>query len=145
MEASWLSKINPRKKTGSLVIWLKSKLAANHLLCAGQALFGGGAYGAFCSRYEPSTADKLCFNCNAHHAEEPQGVASALALIRPATAKARIRQSVRCVPDNTAAQTGSVRHSHHRRYLAMQKKTAAATQQVPQSQDVDMENRPACQ
>ncbi|GIZ36580.1 hypothetical protein CKM354_000005000 [Cercospora kikuchii] len=66
MKASWLSKIDPRKRTGSLVIWLKNKVAADYLLMAGQALFGGGAYGAFCSRYEPSTADKICFNCNAY-------------------------------------------------------------------------------
>ncbi|KAI9690188.1 MAG: hypothetical protein M1822_009149 [Bathelium mastoideum] len=52
MKASWLSKIDPLKKTGSLVIWLKNKLAADHLLHIGQALFGGGAYGAFCSRKE---------------------------------------------------------------------------------------------
>ena len=66
MKASWLSKIDPRKETGSPVIWVKNKLAADCLLRTGQALFGGGAYGAFCSRYEPSTADKLCFNCNAY-------------------------------------------------------------------------------
>ncbi|GIZ36536.1 hypothetical protein CKM354_000000700 [Cercospora kikuchii] len=65
-KASWLSKMDPRKRTGSLVIWLKNKVAADYLLKAGQALFGSGAYGAFCSRYEPSTADKMCFNCNAY-------------------------------------------------------------------------------
>lgn len=64
MKARWLNRIDPWKKTGSLVIWLKSKLAADHLLKTGEALFGGGACGAFCSRYEPDTADKLCFNCN---------------------------------------------------------------------------------
>ncbi|KAK5688023.1 hypothetical protein LTS10_000001 [Elasticomyces elasticus] len=107
-KASWLSKIDPRKKTESLVIWLKSKLAANHLLCTGQALFGGGAYGAFCSRYEPSTADKLCFNCNADRAGERRGAASARAITRPGTAKVRIRPSARYALDDTKAPTGSV-------------------------------------
>jgi hypothetical protein len=35
IKASWLSKIDPRKKTGSLAIWLKNKLAAKHLLSTG--------------------------------------------------------------------------------------------------------------
>jgi hypothetical protein len=32
MKANWLSKPDLTKKVGSLVIWLKSKLAAEHLL-----------------------------------------------------------------------------------------------------------------
>ncbi|KAK0772400.1 hypothetical protein LTR02_017784, partial [Friedmanniomyces endolithicus] len=66
MKVSWLSKVNPWKKTGSHAIWLKNRVAADHLLKTGQALFGGGAYGAFCSRYEASAADKMCFNCNTY-------------------------------------------------------------------------------
>lgn len=66
MKARWLSKVGPWKKTGSLVVWLKSKLAADSLLKSGEGIFGGWACWAYCSRYEPDTADKLCFDCNTH-------------------------------------------------------------------------------
>ncbi|TKA61826.1 hypothetical protein B0A49_11603, partial [Cryomyces minteri] len=58
----WLSKAQSQKATGSLVIWLKNKISAEHLLRAGQVMFG--AYGAFCSRYEQAPNDGLCYNCN---------------------------------------------------------------------------------
>lgn len=51
MKASWLSKLDPRRANGSMVLWLKSKAAADWLLQTGQASFGGGAYGACCSKY----------------------------------------------------------------------------------------------
>lgn len=66
MKASWLSRLDPRKANGSMVIWLKSKAAAEWLLQTGQALFGGGAYGAFCSKYLQETSSKVCYNCNAY-------------------------------------------------------------------------------
>lgn len=66
MKASWLSKLDPRKANGFMVIWLKSKAAADWLLQTGQALFGGGAYGAFCSKYLQETSSKVCYNCNAY-------------------------------------------------------------------------------
>jgi hypothetical protein len=47
IKARWLSKSDPAKKLGSLVIWLKSKVSAETLLEKGKALFG--ATGAFCS------------------------------------------------------------------------------------------------
>jgi hypothetical protein len=37
MKANWLSKPDLAKKVGSLVIWLKSKLAAEHLLQSGDS------------------------------------------------------------------------------------------------------------
>jgi hypothetical protein len=41
----WLSKSDLIKKVGSLVIWLKSKLEAEHLLQSGTAIFSViGAY-----------------------------------------------------------------------------------------------------
>lgn len=36
MKASWLSKLDPRKANGSMVLWLKSKAAADWLLQTGQ-------------------------------------------------------------------------------------------------------------
>jgi hypothetical protein len=48
MKAKWLSKLDLAKKVGSLVIWLKSKLAAEHLLQSGTVIFS--ATGAYCSK-----------------------------------------------------------------------------------------------
>jgi hypothetical protein len=53
MKASWLSKLDPRKANKSIVIWLKSKAAAEWLLQTGQALFGRGV-------------SKVCYNYNAY-------------------------------------------------------------------------------
>jgi hypothetical protein len=63
-QARWLSKQNPNKRTGSLVIWLKNKLSAEHLLRKGQVLFG--AYGAFCSQYHSAPDDGPCYDCNSY-------------------------------------------------------------------------------
>jgi hypothetical protein len=58
----WLSKIDVAKKVGSLVIWLKNKLAADYLLSSGTAIFG--ATGAYCSKWEKRDDNLRCFNCN---------------------------------------------------------------------------------
>lgn len=147
MKASWLSKIDPRKKTGSLVIWLKNKLAAEHLLSTGQALFGGGAYGAFCSRYEASTADKLCFNCNAYG--HLQGACRRAARCGKCTGAHQTRDCQSQGPPKCAVCAGQHRssdwqcrrHPHHRRYVATQKKAAPVQQQTSQNQDVDMDTQ----
>jgi hypothetical protein len=148
MKASWLSKIDPRKKTGSLVIWLKNKLAADHLLHTGQALFGGGAYGAFCSRYEPSTADKLCFNCNAYG--HLQGSCRRPARCGKCTGAHQTRDCNSQDPPKCAVCAGQhrssdwqcVRHPHHRRYMAAQKAVAVPVQRGSQAEDVEMDNQP---
>lgn len=62
MKARWLSKIDVAKKVGSLVIWLKNRLAADHLLSTGVAIFG--ATGAYCSKWEKRDDGLPCFNCN---------------------------------------------------------------------------------
>jgi hypothetical protein len=62
MKANWLSKPDLAKKVGSLVIWLKSKLAAEHLLQSGTVIFG--ATGAYCSKWERREDNLPCFNCN---------------------------------------------------------------------------------
>lgn len=58
----WLSKTDYKKKVGSLVIWLKSKFAADRLIDTGTALFG--ATGAHCSKWELREKELPCFNCN---------------------------------------------------------------------------------
>lgn len=64
MKARWISRGDSAKKTGSLVIWLKHKAAANHLLAKGTAIFG--ATGSFCTKWETRDYGLLCFNCNKH-------------------------------------------------------------------------------
>lgn len=150
MKAVWISKTNSFKKTGSLVIWLKSRLAANHLLKAGQALFGGGAYGAFCSAYEPSTADKLCFNCNAYG--HLQGTCRRAARCGKCSGAHQSRDCTSADPPKCAVCAGShrssdwqcKRHPYHKRYLATQVTLAgqaeklAAARPSDANQDVEM-------
>jgi hypothetical protein len=62
MKVHWLSKIDVTKKVGSLVIWLKNKIAADYLLGSGTAIFG--ATGAYCSKWEKRDDNLPCFNCN---------------------------------------------------------------------------------
>lgn len=150
MKATWISKINPLKKTGSLVIWLKSRLAADHLLKAGQALFGGGAYGAFCSTYEPSTADKLCFNCNTYgHLQgtcrKPTrcGKCSGAHQSRDCTSVDPPKCAV-CAGTHRSSDWQCKRHPYHKRYLATQITLAAqaekptAARPSDATQDVEM-------
>jgi hypothetical protein len=61
MKVHWLSKIDMAKKVGSLVIWLKNKLAADHLLSSGTAIFG--ATGAYCSKWEKRDKNLPCSTC----------------------------------------------------------------------------------
>jgi hypothetical protein len=68
MKVHWLSKIDVVKKVGSLVIWLKNRLAANHLLGSGTAIFG--ATGAYCSKWEKRDDNLPCFNCNKYGHEQ---------------------------------------------------------------------------
>ena len=145
MKASWLSKIDPRKKTGSLVIWLKNKLAADYLIRTGQALFDGGAYGAFCSRYEPSTADKLCFNCNAYG--HLQGACRRPARCGKCSGAHQTwdcqsqdpPKSAVCAGQHRSSDWQCRRHPHHKRYLAAQARLAAENRPMRQSQDVEMD------
>jgi len=62
MKVNWLSKSYLKKRVGSLVIWLRNKAAADHLLQRGTAVFG--ASGAFCSEFVRLDNPNLCYNCN---------------------------------------------------------------------------------
>lgn len=150
LRASWLSKMNPWKKTGSLVVWLKSKLAADHLLEVGQALFGGGAYGAFCSRYEPSTADRLCFNCNTYG--HLQGTCKKATKCGKCCGAHQSRECTSQDPPRCAVCAGThrssdwqcKRHPYHKRYMATQAAQAVQAKGVTEarpentSQDIEM-------
>ena len=62
MKLNRLSKSHLKKRVGSLVIWLRHKVAADHLLQRGTAVFG--ASGAFCSEFLRLNNPDLCYNCN---------------------------------------------------------------------------------
>jgi hypothetical protein len=62
MKVHWLSKADLTKKVGSLMIWLKSKLVAEHLLQSGTTIFS--VIGAYCSKWERREDNFPCFNCN---------------------------------------------------------------------------------
>ncbi|KAF4547060.1 Hypothetical protein D9617_62g044170 [Elsinoe fawcettii] len=95
MKARWLSKADPWKKTGSLVIWLKSKLAAAHLLEVGEVYFGGRSCGAYCMGIS-----KECVGGQ-------RDVESAQDRTRRGTARARRLPSVQCAQAHIGARTGS--------------------------------------
>lgn len=143
MKAVWISRMNPLKKTGSLVIWLKSRLAADYLLKAGQALFGGGAYGAFCSAYEPSTADKLCFNCNAYG--HLQGTCRRAARCGKCSGTHQSRDCTSVDPPKCAVCAGThrssdwqcKRHPYHKRYLATQVTPAGQAEKLTAARPSD--------
>jgi len=64
MMARWLSKPDNKKKTGSIVLWLKEKDTANKLLHDGTALFG--PTDAFATQWERSIDERPCFKCNTY-------------------------------------------------------------------------------
>jgi hypothetical protein len=49
MKATWLSKVDAKKKVGPRVVWLKNRVDAEYLLRIGTAMFG--AIDAFCSLF----------------------------------------------------------------------------------------------
>jgi hypothetical protein len=57
-----LSKRYSEKRVGSLMIWLKLPVAAEHLLRQGTARFR--ASGTFCSRFKQRESLNLYYNCN---------------------------------------------------------------------------------
>jgi hypothetical protein len=124
MKANWLSRLDPWKKTGSLVIWLKRRMAAEHLLKRGEVLFGGGACDAFCSRFETSTADKLCFNCNTYgHLQSACrkstkcGKCTGAHQTRDCQSEGPLKCAV-CAGPHRVSDWQCRRHPNHKRYLA---------------------------
>lgn len=147
MKARWLSKADRWKKTGSLVIWLKNRDAADHLLKAGEAFFGGGACGAYCSHFKPDTTDKLCFNCDTYG--HLQAVCQKPTRCGKCTGAHQTWDCQGQEPPNCAVCAGPhrssdwqcVRHPYHKRYLAAQAKQSGNRQQPEASQGIEMENQ----
>ena len=62
MKATWLSKVDSKKKGGSMVVWLKNRVDAEYLLRTGTAMFG--ATDAFCSPFIIRDKSGPCYHCN---------------------------------------------------------------------------------
>jgi hypothetical protein len=62
MKATWLSKVDSKKKVGSMVVWLKNRVDADYLLRIGTAMFG--ATDAFCSPFVVRDNSGPCYHCN---------------------------------------------------------------------------------
>lgn len=62
VKANWLGKSYRKKRVESLVVWLRNKAAADHLLQRETAVFGASK--AFCSEFVRLDDPNLCYNCN---------------------------------------------------------------------------------
>jgi hypothetical protein len=62
MKATWLSKVDAKKKVGSMVVWLKSRVDADYLMRTGTAMFG--ATDAFCSPFIVRDNNGPCYHRN---------------------------------------------------------------------------------
>jgi hypothetical protein len=136
MKANWLSKPDLAKKVGSLVIWLKSKLAAEHLLQSGTAIFG--ATGAYCSKWERREDNLPCFNCNKYgHKQASCTAAPKCALCSGKHSRLKCpRPTELCCPacnkeGHSVFDWKCKLHPNHWKYAGIQKAAAARpTQQV---------------
>jgi hypothetical protein len=139
MKANWLSKPDLAKKVGSLVIWLKSKLAAEHLLQSGTVIFG--ATGAYCSKWERREDNLPCFNCNKYgHKQASCTSAPKCALCSGKHSRLTCpRPTELCCPacnkeGHSVFDWQCRLHPNHWKYTGMQKATTAqAPQQAPQA------------
>ncbi|KAF2716897.1 hypothetical protein K431DRAFT_307398 [Polychaeton citri CBS 116435] len=132
MKVSWLSSTDLWKQTESHIVWLKTKLAAEHLLNTGQAVFGGGAYGKFCSRYEPGKTYELCFTVSAYG--HMQGWCKGVSRYGKCSGahqtwnrqKQEALKCASCAGQHRSSGWHCIHHPYHKKYLAVQKKTTAA-------------------
>jgi hypothetical protein len=64
MRAVWISKPSSDRECGSLILWLKTKEAADYLLQQGRAVFG--VSGAIVTPYEWKEDTRPCFRCSVY-------------------------------------------------------------------------------
>lgn len=62
IKATWLSKVDSKKKVGSMVVWLKNRVDVEYLLRTGTAMFG--ATDAFCSPFIVRDNSGPYYHCN---------------------------------------------------------------------------------
>jgi hypothetical protein len=68
MKATWLSKVDAKKKVWSMVVWLKNRVDADHLMRTGTAMFG--ATDAFCPSFIVRDNSGPCYHYNRYGHEQ---------------------------------------------------------------------------
>jgi hypothetical protein len=141
MKATWLSKIDAKKKLGSMVVWLKSKIDADYLLRVGMAMFD--ATDALCSPVIVRDNSGPCYHCNRYEHKQ----SSCTSQIRRAIWSKGHRRDVypnkdssksqACADAHTVFDWACKLHPQHYRHVGQQK---AETRQNQRSSamDVDM-------
>jgi hypothetical protein len=142
MKATWLSKVDAKKRVGSMVVWLKSRVDADYLLRTGTGMFG--ATDAFCSPFTVRDNSGPCYHCNRYGHKQ----ASCTSQIRCAICSKGHRRDdctnkdspkcPACGDSHTVFDWACKLHPQHYRHVGQQK---AKTRQGQRSaaMDVDMD------
>lgn len=143
MKATWLSKVDAKKKVESMVVWLKSKPDADYLLRTGMALFG--ATDAFCSPFVIRDNSGPCYHCDRYGHEQPSCNSQIKCAIcskghrRDECANKDRPKCPACVEAHTVFGWASKLHPQHYRHVGQQKARVRQGQRKP-AEDVDMDD-----
>jgi hypothetical protein len=147
MQVRWLSRPDPLRKLGSLVVWLRSKAAAAQFLSCGTAMLG--AVGVFCSRYEARNTNLPCFNCGDYrHKQAACKKAKRCAICSEGHDWRACKNQANpkcptCNGSHRAFDRECQYHPEHRRYLARQKTGSAEKEPATeQANGIQMETWP---
>jgi hypothetical protein len=145
MKATWLSKVDVKKKVGSMVIWLKNKIDAEYLLRTGTAMFG--ATDAFCSPFIVRDNSGPCYHCNRYGHKQ----ASCTSYIRCAICSKGHRRDEctnkdspkcpACGDAHTVFDWACKLHPQHYRHVGQQK-SRTRQEQRSAAMDIDMDISP---
>ena len=154
MQSRWLSRRDPVRKLGSLVIWLRNKGTAERLLEYGTAMLG--AVRVFCSRYEARNQHMPCFNCGDYrHKQAACKSAKKCAICsEPHDWRACLNKDNPKCPQCSGAHRvfddKCPRHPQHRSYLARQNANrampgkATSTAKAPEVEMTDATSNSLC-
>jgi len=145
MKATWLSKVDVKKKVGSMVIWLKNRIDAEYLLRTGTAMFG--ATDAFCSPFVVRDNSGPCYHCNRYGHKQ----ASCTSYTRCAICSKGHRRDEctnkdspkcpACGDAHTVFDWACKLHPQHYRHVG-QRKSRTREEQRSAAMDIDMDSSP---
>jgi len=145
MKATWLSKVDVKKKVGSMVIWLKNRIDAEYLLRTGTAMFG--ATDAFCSPFVVRDNSGPCYHCNRYGHKQ----ASCTSYTRCAICSKGHRRDEctnkdspkcpACGDAHTVFDWACKLHPQHYRHVG-QRKSRTRQEQRSAAMDIDMDSSP---
>lgn len=143
MKATGLSKVDAKKKVGSMVVWLKSKPDADYLLRTGMALFG--TTDAFCSPFVIRDNSGPCYHCDRYGHEQASCTSQVRCAIcskghrRDECANKDKPKCPACVEAHTLFGWACKLHPQHYRHVGQQKARVRQGQGRP-AEDVDMDD-----